>query len=405
MDQTLSMIMEEQAGYLQKVKHAAEKHQGIVIYGAGVYGKNLASFLRKNGLTPRSFCVSNLSGNREKEWGIPIRPLADMLREKQDDVYLIAAEPPTNQTMVQALKEHGISSYIDITPHFYQIVDPVYCRPIMEITSRVGCGMRCRFCPQDLFIKKYYSIKRPVVTSFETFKICLDKLPKDVVVDFAGFAEPFLNPAVIDMMEYAYGTGHDLRLYTTLAGLSLNSIARVLKIPFLSVVLHLPDKKHYANIPVTEDYFVMLDQFLSTAKADGQPLVDHANAQCEPPPEILEKVAGRVRVSWDMIDWAGNIETPEVRRSKKKSGKLLCAMAARQNHNILLPDGSVLLCCMDWGMNYVLGNLLTDSYESIVQGNTIKKIRSAMVDEPVRPEDFLCTSCTSAMEMDEYLCC
>ncbi len=400
MDYALAMILEEKARYLGQIQLEAGKHKGIVIYGAGIYGKNLARFLQKNGFSPRAFCVSSPSGNRDKEWGIPIRSLIDIMHEQQDDVYLIAAEPPTNQAMIQTLRESSVYSYVDITPHFYQIVDPVFCRPIIEVTSRVGCSMHCRYCPQDLFIKTYRSIDRPVMTSFETFKRCLDKLPQEVIIDFAGFAEPFLNPAIVDMMEYAHKAGHDLRLYTTMTGLSMGDLERVLRIPFLSVVLHLPDKKQNAMIPVTEEYWQKLDRFLSAAKADGQPLVDHANAQCEPPLEVMKKIDGRVRVSWDMIDWAGNLETKEVRSSSEKRGRLLCAMAAQQNHNILLPDGSVLLCCMDWGMKYILGNLLTDSYESIVQGSAIRKICAAMGDESVRSQGFICSACTSAIEMD-----
>lgn len=399
MNQSSTIILREKEQYLRQLKQMTKKRQGIVIYGAGIYGKNLAKFLQENGFSPRAFCVSSQSGNRESEWGIPIRSLADVVNEEREDVYLIAAEPPTNQSMIQTLKEQGVCSYIDIKPHFYQILDPVYYRPIIEITSRVGCSMHCRYCPQDLFIKTYRTLERPTVMPFDTFKLCIDKLPKEVIIDFAAFAEPFLNPAVIDMMEYAHEVGHDLRLYTTLTGLPLKDLERVRKIPFLSVVLHLPDKKRYANIPMTEDYFQKLDSFLSTVKADGQPLVDHANAQCEPPLEILERIEGRVRASWDMIDWAGNLETKEVRSSGQKRGKLLCAMAAYQNHNILLPDGSVLLCCMDWGMRYVLGNLLTDSYESILRGSAICKIHDAMDNESVRPESFLCSGCTSAMEI------
>jgi len=395
----LDMIAEEKERYLKDVAKEAEKRHGIVIYGAGGYGKNLARFLQENGFKPRAFCVTELKGNRREEYGIPIRSLKDILEERQDDVYLIAAESPKNQAIIGTLKEHGITSYIDITPHFFQMLDIVYFRPIVEITSRVGCSMRCRYCPQDLFIKKYKSVERPMTMSFDTFKTCIDKLPKEAIIDFAGFAEPFLNPHIIDMMEYAYDKGRDLRLYTTLTGLSLKELERVLNIPFLSVVLHLPDKKHCANIPITDEYFKMLDICISTTKEDGQPFVDHANAQCEPPPEILERIDGRVRVTWDVIDWAGNIDTPEVRTSEEKNGSLLCAMSANQNHNILLPDGSLLLCCMDWGMNYVLGNLLTDSYENIMKGRTISRVRVAMEEENARPGNFLCKKCTSAIEV------
>ncbi|MBO6179236.1 MAG: SPASM domain-containing protein [Selenomonadaceae bacterium] len=399
MDRFVDMILSEKKEYLNRIKKQVDAHHEIVIYGAGVCGKNLAKLLLDVGVTPRAFCVSNPDRNRKQEWGIPIRSLSDVIQEKRDDVYLIAAEPPKNESMIHTLNDYEISAYIDITPHFLQIVDPVYLRPIIEITSRVGCKVNCRYCPQNLFIKKYRSSMRPLVTSFETFQTCLDHLPQDVVLDFAGFAEPFLNPQIVDMMEYAVERGHNLRLYTTLIGASGKDLERVLKIPFLSVVLHLPDKKKCANIPITGEYLWMLESCLSAVKEDGQPFIDHANAQCEPPQEILDRIKGRVRVSWDMIDWAGNIDTQEVRSSELKNGSLLCAMAARQNHNILLPDGSLLLCCMDWGMEYILGNLMKENYKDIVQGKAINEVRMAMLERKTRSHNFLCKSCTSAVEI------
>lgn len=399
MDRLVKMILSEKEEYLQRVKQEVGKHKGLVIYGAGFYGKNLAKLLLNHGIEPRTFCVSSLDSNRQKEWGIPIRSLKDLIEEGNDDVYLIAAEEPKNKAMIQALIEYGVSSYIDITPHFLQIVDQVYFRPIVEITSRVGCRVNCRYCPQNLFIKKYHSSDGVSVISLENFKKCVDKLPREVILDFAGFSEPFLNPDIVEMMEYALEKKHDMRLYTTLMGLSTRDLERVTKIPFLSVVLHLPDIKQCANISVTDEYLEMLEICLSTRKKNGQPFIDHASAQCEPPKYIMDRIKGKLLVSWDMIDRAGNVKSDEVRSSALKKRPLLCNMSAYQNHNILLPNGNLLLCCMDWGIEYVLGNLLSDSYENIMQGERIKEIRREMLAKNSRNVGFLCEKCTSAIEI------
>ena len=70
--------------------------------------------------------------------------------------------------------------------------------PSMEITTVIGCRVQCDFCPQSLLMNRYEKKNdveeitwgKPIVMSFEAFKICVDKLPLDVRIDFSGFAEP-----------------------------------------------------------------------------------------------------------------------------------------------------------------------------------------------------------------------
>lgn len=65
------------------------------------------------------------------------------------------------------------------------------------------------------------------------------------------------------------------------------------------------------------------------------------------------------------------------------------------NHSILLPDGSVVLCCMDFGMKHVLGNLAKQSYEELFTGKEMQKIKEAMKDDRL---DIICRRCSSAIE-------
>ncbi len=399
MEHESDVIRKERANYINQVKSLSARKNGIVIYGAGIYGKQLHSLLAKNHICVRAFCVTNTEGNRAEECGLPVKSLGAVVAEDQNDLYLIAAKAPNDYFMIRELNRHGIHDYINVPMYFHEILDELYWRPTLEITSRVGCKMHCRYCPQDLFIRRYNVHNRPVEMSFDMFKHCIDKTPQNLVVDFAGYAEPFLNPAVIDMMEYCLDIGRDMRLYTTMRGLTANTFERVKDIPFLSVVLHLPDKHNYADIPVTSDYYVMLEKFLTARKADGSPFVDRANAQCEPNPDVLKAVHGRVRISWDTImDWAGNIEDDSILSSSTKYGKIFCEISAGLNHNILLPDGSVTLCCMDWGMRHVLGNLMVHDYDEIVDGKEMQRIRCEMASEGAEGS-LLCRQCTSALKI------
>ena len=68
--------------------------------------------------------------------------------------------------------------------------------PHMEITTVIGCRVQCTFCPQTLLMNKYeekaninkITWGEPVIMGFDTFRTCIDKLPKDTEIDFSGFA-------------------------------------------------------------------------------------------------------------------------------------------------------------------------------------------------------------------------
>jgi len=65
----------------------------------------------------------------------------------------------------------------------------------------------------------------------------------------------------------------------------------------------------------------------------------------------------------------------------------------------MLPDGRVTLCCMDFGMRHVLGNLLEEDYESMMYGGVMKSVEDAMMCK--NREEILCRSCELALEYDE----
>lgn len=79
---------------------------------------------------------------------------------------------------------------------------------------------------------------------------------------------------------------------------------------------------------------------------------------------------------------------------------LTCSFAGPEfNNHVVLPDGTVLLCCMDYGMQHVLGNLKTQTYDEIRNNWEMKKIfQGAQGDESV---ELLCRKCLSAVVQKE----
>ncbi len=275
-----------------------------------------------------------------------------------------------------------------------------FYRPVMEITTRIGCRVACKACPQTLLAKQYAVKKRKGMgseLSFGVFCKCVNKLPQSCVVVFSGMCEPFLNRRCADMICYASKKGRRIDLYTSLEGMKRRDFQKIKNIPFGNVVLHIPDREGYTQIGLTEDYFWLLDAMLGTKRPDGKPFVTgvschgHLEKRAE---QYLRRYGYSKKEPDVMIDRAGNLEEKKL-GSQSVTGALFCTRSSFYNHNVLLPDGSVLLCCMDYGMRHVLGNLLEADYQELMRSVERRRIRQACGHSG--GWDVLCRRCTAAI--------
>jgi len=207
--------------------------------------------------------------------------------------------------------------------------------PLLIITTHIGCPINCKkYCPQEILIKQYKGTNN---LELNEFKIMLSTIPDTMLLDFSGFSEPFINPNCLDLMEYASNKGHPLLFGTTLVGLKLSDFHRFEKLNIVRLLLHLPDSYENAHIPISEEYKEILIKTIKTF------------------PNITF-------VSMNGLFYTNNREN--ITRGiipKYKWYPIKCARI-ESSHFVLLPNGDVHLCCMDFGLKHKLGNLLTTSY-------------------------------------------
>jgi hypothetical protein len=119
--------------------------------------------------------------------------------------------------------------------------------PTLEITTKLGFSLACRFCPQDRLVKSYPRGESREL-SLDEFRLVVGKLPPHVRVDFSGMAEPWLNPHATAMVVHAFEHGRKVAIYTTLQGMPANDAAMLIErfsdriaweTPW---VIHLPDR-------------------------------------------------------------------------------------------------------------------------------------------------------------------
>jgi len=269
----------------------------------------------------------------------------------------------------------------------------------MEITTVIGCRVQCLFCPQTLLMDKYEEQNNtqeitwgtPEIMSFETFKTCIDKIPTSTDIHFSGFAEPWLNPDCSKMLVYSHKKGHAISVYSTLVGMTIDDVEQWKDIPFKKFEIHLPDAQKYAKIALNKQYVELLEKLISS---------NIQNLACMTMGDIPDEIRDIIKVNFPpnrMIDRAGNSEFGE--KTPKKFGPLYCRRAHNKtvntlDSNVLLPNGDVSFCCMDYGLDNILGNLTKMNYDSLFNNSTSNEILQKMNSND---GEIMCRNCNESV--------
>lgn len=385
------------------IKRFAESFPKVYIYGAGRWGTEVIKYLLKQETKNLSILVSRKEGCPQEILGIRVLEITEVSLNDECGV-IIGTQKKYEEEIIQEIVRVGNPSILKIDEIESVLSNTttrawVQKRNKIEITSRIGCSVNCRFCPQETLRRAYFKDNRDRcrLMLMEDFKTCINHTPEDTIITFSGFAEPFLHPNAVDLIRYAADTGRDIQLFTTLVGLTVDQLKLIEDIPFLLVVLHLPDEEGYANIPMTDEYKETL-KYILTLENNGRNFVDSANCQGTPNKNVVKIIDGRICIdNKQLVDRAGNLDDEVLLHSERKHGKLLCKMSSEQTHWVLLPDGTVTLCCNDFGMQHVLGNLLESTFLEIKEGASYKNIRRQMLD--TCDESMLCRACHEACSL------
>ena len=152
-------------------------------------------------------------------------------------------------------------------------------------------------------------------------------------------------------------------------GMTEEDVYSIQHIPFSEFphggfVLHLADNEGYAKIKVDNAYLGLLKT------------IKEANIH-----NILLRTMGSVHMSvrpifsqddvtkQTMNTRAGYLskEGIQVEQSPiSHKGQVTCGRDEYLYNNVLLPNGDIVLCCQDFGLKHILGNIFKDSYEEII---------------------------------------
>lgn len=261
----------------------------------------------------------------------------------------------------------------------------------IEVTLQIGCSLQCKYCPQKLLASNYYRKNRIRTMSFAAFVKYIDSVRLGGGIVFSGMSEPFLNADCARMIKYAYEKGYKISLFTTLMGMKEEDFEMIKDVAFDYVTLHIPDAEGNARFVLDDAYFKVLEKFTKSVKIHNY----SCHGQVHP---LVANYVDEHLLGTSMMNRAGNLEYEELKTFAPK-GKIVCQVGTIESPGCwapeVLPDGTVLLCCMDYGMRHVLGNLNENSVSEILNGREAYCVMKGMEDESI---DILCRSCCSAVE-------
>ena len=270
------------------------------------------------------------------------------------------------------------------TPAILKPAEPIkqkwqnYPAPTLEITTIIpekGCVVDCVFCPQRTLEEVYKGTR---ILTLDAFKTMVDKVPTDVRITFAGFTEPWMNKYCTEMVVYAHEQGHPVSVFTTGVGVSIEDMEAIVDIPFAGnpnggFVLHLPDAEMLARHPITPGYLKTLEWIRDNQHRIKNFSVMSMGKELHPSVRHIFDWAP----SYDMWSRAGNLIRESVAKPQlitlrdrwnaiTHTGPKTCGCVEGLYHNVLLPNGDVSLCCMDYGLEHIIGNLATQTYEDVI---------------------------------------
>jgi radical SAM protein with 4Fe4S-binding SPASM domain len=263
----------------------------------------------------------------------------------------------------------------------------------LEITTIAGCSINCSYCPQDSFLFKYNSNKKKL--SLEEFNIIINKLPVLTRIHFTGFSEPFFHKDCYKMVALCKERGHYTKISTTLYKASQDNINTILNQVYNKITLHLPVQDNSMNLVVNETYIQNIEKCLKSLK-NIDAIVFFGKTPHPMIAPLLEKTQGKVYfLEPDYSNWnsrAGNVNG--FKKIDNTANKTIKCAANKIKQHVLLPNGDVYLCCMDWNLEHRLGNLLENTYEDIVNSKEYKHIIDSLNNNK---SGTLCWRCDHAI--------
>lgn len=277
--------------------------------------------------------------------------------------------------------------------------------PSLEFTLMVGCPLKCTFCPQDR-LRGIYG-KNTKYLALTDFRTILAKVPKHVRIDFSGMAEPWANRDATAMLRHTLESGYSIALYTTLYDLppeDRDIVVNLLRDHAGQVevlCLHLPDRNgNMRGWRYNADYEASLIAFLRLGLSGALPRFEVMTMDAGGKPHAALDHLGIQLGTWIGHSRAGNVGEDDVpgqgiAAMPRHDTAVACGFTPFYDQNVCLPNGDIVLCCMDYSLQHKIGNLLEQDYYAMFASGGLGRVIAENMT-PRFSRDSLCKTCDRA---------
>ncbi len=235
----------------------------------------------------------------------------------------------------------------------------------------------------------------------------MSTVPDDVRIDFSGMAEPWSAREATGMFLHVLEKGHRVAVYTTLVGMSDGGVASLIEHldhftrenPFC---LHLPDAQDnmervssVSRVPRSRGGSPLVDDSLMRRRGNRgglQMMTMSPNGRVHPAvADLLPRRLGHFLAQ----SRAGTVDEDRAAQVRHHY-PVACQSTPSYDHNVVLPNGDVVLCCMDYGLSHPLGNLLSQPYSSLFDSDGMRSLVQANQLDGF-DDATICKACSNAI--------
>ena len=273
----------------------------------------------------------------------------------------------------------------------------------IEVTTIMGCRLNCRYCPQNELLKQYKKTEnsQKMRMTLEDFCKILPQIYENGTITFSGMSEVFQNHEASEMMKEAYSRGFKLQLFTTLQGMQEKDFENLADVEFETIVLHIPDKEGNSKFVIDEDYLENLRKFITKYN------ILYYSCHGEVHPLVKSIISSEIPIASKMTNRAGHLSNEGLEEHHWEKGRIACVEGVLHTNGtasgwtpMLLPNGLLLACCNDYGLELILGNLYTETWEEMINSSPFDRFVRSFDDPSI---DILCRKCNRVQCREDAL--
>lgn len=247
----------------------------------------------------------------------------------------------------------------------------------MELTNR--CNANCVYCDRTY-------VGKPHDMDFNLYKKIVDSCPYAKVIQVQGVGEPLLYPKIVEAITYAKRRKRIVRFSTNASLLNKDLSLQLLEAGLGEIRFSVDEctKEGYESLRKGLKWETVLENI-----KNFEMLKEEGGYKTKTILRMTRTKENSRRMP-DIIAFWKEIVTPVLTTPERlipppslfknnmfSSGKPLRCKRVGQ-HLSVRSNGTVILCCRDWGSVYSMGNLVKESVLDVYNGKKFCKTRNAI---------------------------